>query len=77
MDSTLEKRLLAIVFVFAMAMGSGPGLYLINPSENAIQSELLFVGLPRIYVWGLMWYIVQMSVIIRAYTRYWKDEDDA
>ncbi|MEE3234702.1 MAG: hypothetical protein VX294_11095 [Candidatus Latescibacterota bacterium] len=77
MDSTLEKRLLAIVFVFAMAMGSGPGLYLINPSENAIQSELLFVGLPRIYVWGLMWYIVQMSVIILAYTRYWKDEDDA
>ena len=77
MDSTLEKRLLAIVFVFAMAMGSGPGLYLINPSENAIQSELLFAGLPRIYVWGLMWYIVQMSVIIRAYTRYWKDEDDA
>ena len=76
MDSTLEKRLLAIVFVFAMAMGSGPGLYLVNPSENAAQSDLLFAGLPIIYVWGLMWYIVQMSVIIRAYTRYWKNEDD-
>lgn len=76
MNSKFEKRLLAIIFVFAMAMGCGPGLYLINPGEDAIQSELLFLGLPVIYVWGIGWYTVQMSIIIRAYTKYWKDAED-
>lgn len=76
MNSKLEKRLLAIVFIFAMAMGAGPGLYLINPSEEASPTQMLFAGLPVIYVWGLMWYTVQMAIIIRAYTKHWKNEQD-
>jgi hypothetical protein len=77
MNATSEKRLLFLLFFLAMIMGSGPGLYLINPDPAAPKAAFLFGGLPIIYAWGLLWYAVQLGVIIRAYTAYWQEGDDA
>ncbi len=77
MNTLLEKRLLVLLFLLAMLMGSGPGLYLINPNPNDPQASFTFAGLPTIYAWGLLWYAVQLGVILRAYNQYWKRGDDA
>ena len=76
MNAASEKRLLVLLFVLAMIMGSGPGLYLINPDPSATDASFTTFGLPTIYVWGLLWYAVQLGVILRAYSRYWKGEGD-
>ncbi|MBT4496841.1 MAG: hypothetical protein HOC74_03925 [Gemmatimonadetes bacterium] len=77
MNAAFEKRLLVLLFLLAMVMGSGPGLYLINPDPGDPSATFTLGGLPVIYLWGLLWYAVQLSVIIRAYTAYWKGGDDA
>jgi len=76
-NTALEKRLLITLFLLAMVMGSGPGLYLINPDINDPHATFTLGGLPIIYAWGLLWYAVQLAVILRAYTTYWKQGDDA
>ncbi len=77
MNATHEKRLLLLLFLLAMIMGSGPGLYLINPGPDAPRAAFTLGGLPIIYLWGLLWYAVQLGVILRAYTTYWQGGDDA
>ena len=77
MNPTSEKRLLFALFVLAMVMGSGPGLYHINPDISAPNPSFTTFGLPTIYVWGLFWYAVQLGIILRAYFHHWKEEDDA
>ena len=64
MNPTSEKRLLFALFVLAMIMGSGPGLYLINPDISAPNPSFTTFGLPTIYVWGLFWYAVQLGIIL-------------
>jgi hypothetical protein len=75
-NTALEKRLLILLFLLAMVMGSGPGLYLVNPNINDPNATFTLGGLPTIYAWGLLWYAVQLGVIFRAYTTYWKQGDD-
>ena len=77
MNPASEKRLLFVLFLLAMIMGSGPGLYLVNPDISAPNPSFTTFGLPTIYVWGLFWYAVQLGVILRAYFYHWKDDDDA
>ena len=77
MTVTFEKRLLALFFLLAMVMGSGPGLYLINPDPGDPNATFTLGGLPVIYLWGLLWYAVQLGVILRAYTTHWQGGDDA
>ncbi len=77
MNAAAEKRLLCLLFVLAMIMGSGPGLYLINPDIDAPNASFTTFGLPTIYVWGLWWYAVQLGVILRAYFCHWHGGDDA
>lgn len=76
MNAASEKRLLVLLFIMAMIMGSGPGLYLVNPDLTDANASFTTLGLPTIYVWGLLWYAVQLGVILRAYSRYWKGEGD-
>lgn len=40
-----------IALVFAMLMAVGPGVLLINRPET-------FLGIPLVYSWGILWYIV-------------------
>ena len=73
MSPVSRKRLawtLGLVFALAMVMGTGPGVLLVNRAE-------LFLGLPVIYVWGVLWYGVQLSVILLSYALLWRRVDSA
>jgi membrane protein implicated in regulation of membrane protease activity len=62
-----RKRLawiLATVFVVALLMGPGPGMLLVNrPGE--------ILGVPQLYAWGLIWYAVEVVVVLLAYMLIW------
>jgi len=72
MDRKKLARLLTVLFLFSMFMGSGPGLRLINPDSADPNAVFTIMGLPTIYVWGLLWYVVQLMVILIAYFKIWK-----
>lgn len=65
--------LLVVIFLTAVTMGSGPGIHLINPDPSDPQAVFTIWGLPKIYVWGLWWYMVQLGAILVAYFKLWKD----
>ena len=67
---------LYLLFALAMVMGPGPGLHLVNPEPNAAREELIFLGLPVIYAWGLFWYGVQAAVVLGACFTIWKPSRD-
>lgn len=71
------RNLLVFLFLFAIFMGAGPGLHLVNPDPLDTDATFTVLGLPTIYVWGLGWYAVQFGVILYAYIHIWRDEDDA
>ena len=74
MDRKTLSILLAVVFLVAVTMGSGPGIRLINPDPTDPQAVFTILGLPKIYVWGLWWYVVQLGAILIAYFKLWKDD---
>jgi len=61
-------RLLAVVFVAAMLMGLGPGVMLIREPGY-------WFGLPRIYVWALIWFTVEAGVVVAAYLFVWRGSE--
>ena len=63
---------LAALFVFALIMGPGPGMLLINQPRS-------FLGLPQLYAWGLLWYAVEVGIVTAAYLFVWSpaSHDDA
>ena len=66
-DSSSPRRTLAVVlsllFVTAMIMGPGPGLYLVNPDRADPEAIFTAAGVPVLYLWALFWFIVQATVI--------------
>ena len=59
---------LAAIFALALLMGPGPGLELVNRPQAVF-------GIPAIYAWGLLWYVVEVGVVIVAYFFLWTRED--
>ena len=57
--------ILLSLFFFAMIMGAGPGIYLINGKGP------LF-GIPIIYAWVVFWFIIQASAVVIAFKTVWK-----
>ena len=56
-QSTIEnlKRLavvLSALFVLAVVIGAGPGIYLINPNPADPDAVFTVLGMPVIYAWG-------------------------
>ena len=64
---------LGIAFAIAMVMGPGPGLHLINPEPGAAKTV---VGLPIVYAWGLLWFGVQVVLLLTAYVKLWSRSKD-
>ncbi len=62
--------ILTVVFILALLMGPGPGVGLVNSPEPIF-------GYPRIYVWGLLWYVVEVAVVVLAYLFVWPSDDAA
>jgi hypothetical protein len=75
-----EKRtklgmILSVVFLFAMFMGPGPGVLLINPDPTDPDAVFTFMGLPKVYAWGVLWYSVQLVIVGLLYTKVWVADD--
>lgn len=67
-NPTLSRCLIALFFL-AMVMGTGPGTLLVN---RAVTIE----GIPLLYLWGILWYVVLVVIALVAYFRIWNDETD-
>ncbi len=76
-ERTAPNRLgwaLFIIFIIAVVMGTGPGIWLINPDINDPAARFAWNGIPIIYLWGLFWYGVQLAVILTAAFTIWNEE---
>ena len=79
MDSERKKRLsiwLSIAMVIAMIMGPGPGLRLVNPDINDPNASYIVLGIPIIYAWGILWFVVQLVIVVVAYRTIWVEEEE-
>lgn len=52
-----------------MLLGPGPGMLLINQPRA-------FLGIPQLYAWGLLWYAVEVLIVVAAYVWVWPRESD-
>lgn len=72
--------ILLLVFTFALFMGPGPGIYLVNPVPGEPGTRRVVLGMPIVYVWAVSWFFVQLAVVLIAYVKLWSREghrDDA
>ncbi len=53
-------------------MGAGPGLLLVNPPPETAGSEAFVRGVPKIYVWAVFWFAVQVFAVTIAYLKVWR-----
>ena len=65
--------ILSSLFLFALVMGPGPGLYLIN--DYAAEGGTL-LGMPALYFWAVFWCAVESAVVVAAYKLVWKGEPE-
>ncbi len=78
-SKTGNKRLsliLAMVFIFAMVMGPGPGVYLVNPGADHEGPAPTLLGLPIVYAWAVIWFGVQAAVLLTAYFTLWSRSEE-
>jgi len=68
--------ILAMVFIFAMIMGPGPGVYLVDPGPDHQGAPVTWLGLPVVYAWAVLWFCVQAAVLVTAYFTVWSSEDE-
>ena len=74
MFKTRLSKILAAIFVFATFMGSGPGLYLVNPAPDD-SSPATFLGMPILFAWAVLWFFVQAGIVLVAYCKLWTKRD--
>lgn len=67
-----KGRLLSAIFLLALVMGPGPGATFIDGSPEA---PLFLLGIPALYVWLVLWFLVMAGCIITAAVTLWNDED--
>ena len=65
--------ILSLVFVLAVLMGAGPGIYLVNPDVSQPDVRVAWFGVPIIYAWVMLWFLVQATVIVIAYFCLWAE----
>ena len=59
--------ILSLAFVVALLMGPGPGVLLVNRATTIF-------GLPAVYAWGLLWYVVEVVIVVWAYLAVWSKD---
>lgn len=60
-----------MAFIFALLMGAGPGLYLVNGYAAAGGTIL---GMPALYAWAVGWCAVEAVIVLIAYLKVWRHE---
>lgn len=78
--ATKEKtRRLGIIlfalFAFALLMGPGPGILIINPDPADPDATRFLLGMPIVYVWAVFWLGVQGLCVTLAYLFIWRKSD--
>ena len=68
--------LLTVLLFATMLLGVGPGLELVNPDPAHPDSAFTVLGLPTVYAWGLLWYFVQVVIVLIACFALWRDDGD-
>jgi hypothetical protein len=61
-------KILGALFLFAIIMGPGPGLYLIN---GYAESGGALFGVPVLYAWCVFWFVVETVVVLIASKTLW------
>ena len=56
-------------------MGAGPGLMLVNPDPTDPTALATFMGLPKVYAWGVLWYAMEVVIVVTAYRKVWRDDE--
>ena len=59
---------LSVIFAAAIILGPGPGILLVNTPTSIL-------GLPAVYAWGLLWYVVEVGVVIAFYKCVWRNDE--
>ncbi len=65
------RRGLTAAFFFALFMGAGPGLYLVN---GYAASGGTIAGMPALYAWAVGWCAVEAGIVLAAYLLIWRKE---
>jgi hypothetical protein len=68
------RAVLIVVFAIAIVMGAGPGLYLVNPDPSDPGTNVTWLGVPIVYAWVILWFLVQACVVVVAYLFLWTGE---
>ena len=77
-DTLKRKKLgkwLASAFVAVLALGAGPGLLLINPDPADPMASFTVWGVPKVYAWGLLCYLLEVAIVVTAYFKVWQDDE--
>ena len=53
------------LFALCLVLGAGPGTSLVNQAEA-------WFGWPRLYVWGVSWWVLLVVVLLGIDRRFWK-----
>ena len=61
---------LTILFLVAMFLGAGPGLFF------AAGEARIVVGVPAFYLWVILWFFVLSGIVVYASLNIWSREDD-
>ena len=67
------RNVLTGLFLFALVMGPGPGLYLVSPDAEGPAPTVL--GVPVLYAWTVFWFFVMAAVVLIAYRTVWAEEE--
>lgn len=70
--ATRKRRmawLSSIMILAALVIGCGPGLLLVNTPEPIL-------GWPTLFVWGVLWYFVEVGAVLIAYRYVWDAGED-
>ncbi len=72
-----QKRLATALFAlmaFALLMGPGPGVHLVNPDPSDPDAIRFLFGMPIIWVWAVFWFMVEAACVVTAYRTLWKGD---
>ncbi|MFK7849835.1 MAG: hypothetical protein AB8D78_02555 [Akkermansiaceae bacterium] len=62
-------RILTLVFLAALVLGPGPGAMLI---DGSVDKPALWFGIPALYVWALLWFLILSGCVVTAALTSWK-----
>ena len=73
-QAVTRKRRMAwlssLMMTAALVIGCGPGLLLVNTPEPTL-------GWPTLFVWGVVWYFVEVGAVLVAYRYVWDAGDES